>query len=119
VLGSVTARAAVGDDQGTSRSAHTQTVREYDGVMATCTHCSAELAPAYKFCVRCGTPVVRTWSTIIEVDATAPAERLPAAIRPPLDVESGPAPVAVFTWSLVGILTVIAIAAIVLALVTR
>ena len=87
--------------------------------MATCTHCSAELAPAYKFCIMCGTPVVRSWSTIIEMDAAAPAERVPAAIRPPLDVESGPAPVTLFTWSLVGILTAIAIAAIVLALVTR
>jgi RNA polymerase subunit RPABC4/transcription elongation factor Spt4 len=87
--------------------------------MATCTHCSAELAPTYKFCIRCGTPVVRNWSTIIEVDATAPAERVPGAIRPPVDVESGPAPVTLFTWSLIGILTAIAIAGIVLALVTR
>jgi hypothetical protein len=69
--------------------------------VTTCIECSAELSPEWKYCVRCGASVVEPSSAAI-----------PGAIRPSLlDEAEIPtvSPLALFGWSLGGILAAIAI----------
>ena len=45
--------------------------------MDTCASCQAELAPEWKYCIRCGAPV------------HSATERIPGAIRPDLSAAAG------------------------------
>lgn len=70
--------------------------------MARCISCSAELQPAWKFCIYCGQRV----------------ETVPAAIRPTDAAAEAPrrhvTALALFGWGLAGLLAVIAVVAVVL-----
>ena len=69
--------------------------------MARCISCSAELQPAWKFCIYCGTRV-ETVPSAIRPDATAPAPRRHVTA------------LSLFAWGLGGLLLVIAAVAAVL-----
>lgn len=81
--------------------------------MTTCIECSAELAPEWKFCIRCGAAVSDS------VEAERASNQIPGAIRPDL-LDSDDIPVvnalALFGWSLGGILVAFAVVGGVLAL---
>ena len=82
--------------------------------MTTCIECSAELAPEWKFCIRCGAAVTTA------VDSDHADGRIPSAIRPDLlDAEDIPviSPLALFGWSLGGILLAFAVVGGILAIV--
>ncbi|MGV8969558.1 MAG: hypothetical protein ACOH1J_03830 [Microbacteriaceae bacterium] len=79
--------------------------------MTTCNECSAVLSAEWKYCVRCGAAVID--------HEPAP---LPGAIRPDLiDASDIPEinPLALFGWSLGGILVAIAVVGGALALFSR
>jgi hypothetical protein len=86
--------------------------------MTTCIECSAALSAEWKFCVRCGAAVVTPEpSTDAEADTS-----IPGAIRPDLlDDPEIPiiSPLALFGWSLGGILVAIALVGGILALIYR
>ena len=71
--------------------------------MARCTSCSAELQPAWKFCIYCGQRV---------------ASRIPGAIRPTDATAEAPArhvtALGLFGWGLGALLVVIGVASAVL-----
>ena len=74
--------------------------------MARCISCSAELQPAYKFCIYCGQRVEPVGVAIV-----------PAAIRPDVTSEAPRRQVtalALFGWGLAGLLAVIAVVSVVL-----
>ena len=64
--------------------------------MGRCTSCSAELQPAWKFCIHCGTAVIPS-AIRPDVAASAPRTRVTA--------------LGLFGWALGGLLVAIAIAA--------
>jgi len=69
--------------------------------MARCISCSAELQPAWKFCIYCGTKTGAV-PAAIRPDAAAPAPRRHVTA------------LALFSWGLGGLLLVIAVVAVVL-----
>jgi hypothetical protein len=82
--------------------------------VTTCIECSAELAPEWKFCIRCGAAV----SVLVEPEHAQ--GHIPGAIRPDLlSAENIPviSPLALFGWSLGGILVAFAVVGGVLAIV--
>lgn len=50
--------------------------------MDTCGTCQSDLAPEWKYCVHCGSPVPAT--DITDLEAIPTLEPIPAAIRPEL-----------------------------------
>lgn len=75
--------------------------------MTTCWACEAALDPVWKYCTQCGVP--------IEKDAD-----IPSAIRPDSQPDRPPvSPLAVFSWIMAGIGVALAIAAVVIFVVSR
>lgn len=93
------------------------------GSMATCASCSADLEPSYKFCIKCGTPVLREWHTVIGSDAASgdPAETIIRIRKPPPTPEEqvSRGALTLFAWSLGGLLALIAVAAVVVFAASR
>ncbi|MFP7762127.1 zinc ribbon domain-containing protein [Marisediminicola sp. LYQ134] len=52
--------------------------------MTTCTNCAAELSPRWKFCIHCGTPVVRSEAAAPPATPlpVTPPPVIPPAVRP-------------------------------------
>jgi len=91
--------------------------------MAICRSCSADLEPQFKFCVTCGTPVLREWHTVIGSDAAAgdPAATIIRVRKPPptREEEASRGALTLFAWSLGGLLAIIGVAAIVVLVASR